>query len=55
VIPLRLVGPGTPEYDPTGAAVSMIKTLSDDDFGGQGLGIRDDGTLTVTAAKRRKP
>jgi hypothetical protein len=54
VIPLRLVGPGTPEHDPTGAAVSMIRTLSDDDFAGQGLDIADDGTVTVVVAKRPK-
>ena len=54
VIPLRLVGPGTPEHDPTGAAVSMIRTLSDDDFAGQGLDIGDDGTVTVVVAKRPK-
>jgi hypothetical protein len=28
VIPLRLTGPGTPVYDPTGASVSLIRTLS---------------------------
>jgi hypothetical protein len=54
VIPLRLVGPGTPEYDPTGAAVSMIRTLSDDDFDGRVLGLADDGTVTAAAARRSK-
>jgi hypothetical protein len=51
VIPLRLVGPGTPEYDPTGAAVSMIRTLSDDDFKGAAVRLAADGTVTVPAAK----
>ncbi len=54
VIPLRLVGPGTPEYDPSGTAVSMIRTLSDEDFAGPGLRIGADGTVTPPAAKRRK-
>src|SRR5579871_6062302 len=29
IIPLRLAGEGTPEYDPSGAAVSFVRTLSD--------------------------
>ena len=37
VIPLRLVGPGTPVYDPSGAAVSSCRTLSDDDFPARGF------------------
>jgi Bacterial capsule synthesis protein PGA_cap len=52
VIPLRLVGPGTPEYDPSGSAISMIRTLSDDDFTAPGIRIANDGTVTVPAAKR---
>jgi hypothetical protein len=45
LIPLRLEGPGTPVYDPSGAAVSMIRTLSAEDFG-PGLRIAKDGTVT---------
>jgi Bacterial capsule synthesis protein PGA_cap len=52
VIPLRLVGPGTPEYDPTGSAVSMIRALSDDDFGGTAVRLSDDGTVIVRAARK---
>jgi len=42
----RLVGPGTPEYDPSGAAVSFVRTLSDDDFPAPRLRIAANGTLT---------
>jgi len=51
IVPLRLVGPGTPEYDPSGAAISMIRALSDDDFRGR-LRIARDGTVSVRAARR---
>jgi hypothetical protein len=51
LIPLRLIGGGTPEYDPTGAAVAMIRTLSDDDFDGPGLRIDDDGTVRPPPAR----
>ncbi len=36
ISPLRLVEPGTPEPDPTGAAITTINSLSQDDFGGNG-------------------
>jgi poly-gamma-glutamate capsule biosynthesis protein CapA/YwtB (metallophosphatase superfamily) len=36
ITPLRLVAPGTPEPDPTGAAISTINGLSQDDFAGNG-------------------
>jgi hypothetical protein len=52
IVPLRLVGPGTPEYDPSGAAISMIRTLSDDDFGRPGLRIASDGTVAVPPLRR---
>jgi len=45
LIPLRLDGPGTPAYDRSGAAVSLIRTLSAEDFG-PGLRIASDGTVT---------
>jgi len=45
LIPLRLDGPGTPVFDPSGAAVSLVRTLTRDDFGA-GLRIADDGTVT---------
>jgi hypothetical protein len=46
VIPLELVGAGTPVYDPSGQAVSFIRTLSDDDFSGPKLSFGSDGTIT---------
>jgi poly-gamma-glutamate capsule biosynthesis protein CapA/YwtB (metallophosphatase superfamily) len=36
VTPLRLEPPGTPEPDPTRAAIGIINTLSQDDFAGNG-------------------
>jgi poly-gamma-glutamate capsule biosynthesis protein CapA/YwtB (metallophosphatase superfamily) len=36
VTPLRLEPPGTPEPDPTRSAISIINTLSRDDFAGNG-------------------
>jgi hypothetical protein len=53
VIPLRLVGPGTPEYDPSGSAVSMIGTLSDDDFGTSGVRLSANGALAVPKPRAR--
>jgi Bacterial capsule synthesis protein PGA_cap len=46
VIPLRLVGAGTPEYDPSGAAIGFIRMLSEEDFHGPGLRFAADGTIT---------
>ena len=36
ITPLRLVSPGTPEPDPSSAAIGLINTLSRDDFAGNG-------------------
>jgi hypothetical protein len=46
VIPLRLVGGGTPEYDPRGDAIGFIRMLSREDFHGSGLRFSADGTIT---------
>ena len=46
IIPLELVGAGTPTYDSSGQAISFIRTLSDDDFGAPRLQIASDGTIT---------
>jgi Bacterial capsule synthesis protein PGA_cap len=46
VIPLRLTDAGTPEYDPSGAAVSFIRTLSDADFHGPSLRFGPHGLVT---------
>lgn len=36
ISPLRLVAPGTPQPDPGGGAITMINSLSQDDFAGAG-------------------
>ena len=36
ISPIRLVAPGTPEPDPSNSAISMINSLSQDDFAGNG-------------------
>jgi poly-gamma-glutamate capsule biosynthesis protein CapA/YwtB (metallophosphatase superfamily) len=43
---LRLVGPGLPRTDPTGAAARLVRTVSRQDFGARGVGIAPDGALT---------
>jgi poly-gamma-glutamate capsule biosynthesis protein CapA/YwtB (metallophosphatase superfamily) len=44
---LRLVGPGVPVIDSTGAAGTLVSALSRQDFGAHGLEVRGDGTLTA--------
>jgi poly-gamma-glutamate capsule biosynthesis protein CapA/YwtB (metallophosphatase superfamily) len=46
IVPLRLAGEGTPEYDPTGQAIRFIRTLSDEDFNPPRLRIAANGTIT---------
>ncbi len=46
LIPLELTGRGTPEYDGTGAAVSLVRTLSQEDFAGPKIRLGRDGTIT---------
>ncbi len=46
IIPLELVGAGTPTYDSAGTAISFIRTLSDEDFSAPRLHIASDGTIT---------
>jgi hypothetical protein len=36
ITPLHLVEPGTPQLDSTGAAITIINSLSQDDFAGNG-------------------
>ena len=51
ITPLKLVEPGTPELDPTGAAITTINTLSQDDFGGNGaVQISASGTIESPSA-----
>ena len=43
---LRLVGPGLPQADPSGAAARLVRTVSRADFGASAVGIAADGALT---------
>jgi Bacterial capsule synthesis protein PGA_cap len=52
LVPLRLAGPGTPVYDPSGAAVSFVRTLSDEDFAGPKVRLAADGTIRPPAPRR---
>ena len=49
IVPLRLEGLGTPVYDPSGASVTLMRTLSDDDFAAPRLRIAANGDLTPPA------
>ncbi len=42
ITPLRLVEPGTREPDPGNAAIGIIDSLSQDDFGGNGAVVISD-------------
>ena len=46
IVPLRLEGLGTPVYDPSGASVTLMRTLSDEDFAAPRLQIAANGDLT---------
>ena len=50
IVPIRLVPPGLPERDPTGAARAILRTLSREDFGARGMAVRADGTLVPPPA-----
>lgn len=51
ITPLHLVEPGIPEPDPAKAAITMINSLSRDDFAGNGAArISADGTIIKPAA-----
>jgi poly-gamma-glutamate capsule biosynthesis protein CapA/YwtB (metallophosphatase superfamily) len=51
ITPLQLVEPGIPEPDPTGAAITTINTLSQDDFAGNGAAqISASGTIEPPSA-----
>jgi Bacterial capsule synthesis protein PGA_cap len=46
IVPLRLEGEGTPEYDASGQAIRFIRTLSDEDFKSPHLQIAANGAIT---------
>jgi len=45
VVPLRLVGDGTPRFDPQGATIGRIRGLSYEDFGARAIRIASSGRL----------
>ncbi|MCP9486128.1 MAG: CapA family protein [Gaiellaceae bacterium MAG52_C11] len=45
LVPVRLVGDGTPLLDPLGAAVDAVHSLSHADFGPNAVRVADDGAL----------
>ena len=47
LIPLRLSTPGTPSPDPYETAITMIRSLSQADFGASAPSIASDGTIAV--------
>jgi hypothetical protein len=52
-LPVRLVGPGTPEPDPTKASAMLAAQLSRDDFG-TAAGMRPSGRLSVPRGATRR-
>ena len=51
LVPVRLVGHGTPELDPNGAGIAAIRTLSKSDFGARGMRVAESGELSPPAAR----
>jgi len=45
LVPAKLVGEGTPALDPLGAALVLVRRLSQQDFGSAGVTISDTGTI----------
>ncbi len=50
LVPVRLVGDGTPELDRRDTAVDAIRALSETDFGGRAMQIEPDGALSPPAS-----
>ncbi len=51
ITPLRLVSPGIPQVDPSRAAIGVINSLSEEDFGGHGAAhITAGGVIEPTGA-----
>jgi hypothetical protein len=55
LVPVRLEGSGTPVYDPSGATVDLVRTLSRDDFGHRGVSLRGAGVLGPPHASPAAP
>ncbi len=45
IVPIQLVSPGVPEEDPAGNAIAMVRRLSVEDFGRNGMRISTEGVL----------
>ena len=46
LVPARLVGGGLPALDPAESAHGIVRTLSKQDFGGRGVRVSPNGTLS---------
>jgi hypothetical protein len=46
LVPVRLLGAGQPEPDPSGAAISLVQSLSRQDFGRRAARISSSGAIT---------
>ena len=50
IVPVRLVGAGQPELDPSAAAVGVISQLSHEDIGARAARLSASGVITPPAA-----
>lgn len=48
ITPLRLTGPGVPSEDPAGGAIATMNSLSDEDFGVDGVKLGPSGDFSLT-------
>ena len=46
IYPTKQIKPGGPQLDSSNAIIPVLKRLSDDDFGANGIAVSDDGTLS---------
>jgi poly-gamma-glutamate capsule biosynthesis protein CapA/YwtB (metallophosphatase superfamily) len=53
LVPIRLVGDGTPVPDGERTALGVVRRLSKEDFGRRGAGVEIDGALTNSVQPRR--
>jgi hypothetical protein len=53
-VPLRMVRPGEPRYDPSHLSAALVRRLSREDFGSRRLPIGSDGTIGPDPAVARR-
>jgi hypothetical protein len=53
-VPLRLVAPGEPRYDPSHLSVALVRRRSREDFGSRRMPMSGDGTLAADPAVARR-